>query len=580
MLFLVYGVIFASWLVYFLVLKSYSLNRLVFHTLMTLAILVAIIYSLGEYYIWQSTTGYVSNSVSRISLGFKNPLLAAYFLGMLWMYSTSRTLTLFATVKEKTSLLIKEFIHLVLYAGITLALLLTFTRSAWIAAAIALGIWLALQIAHVYRHGEKQKIARFLVGASVLLVVTLMVGYAFKKEINLRNTDFTSESENTLAAISLSIGKANDPTSAMTFYQNVASYSSAQIRLLEWKWGIRTWTGSVKNFIFGVGPDAGFFEMPKYRDAIFNNFPTDSATKPFYVRSIYINTAMQLGLLGIVFLVGSTYLFISWLLKNANLDFTALAVVVGFLSQGIFYFSTQLTVVLLIFVIAYLVSAAGKYTDETLRTPNMAEKVLFILLAAGLLIWVLPIARAEMVTTSYIQAALPAPVDEMVANAKLPIDNNVLVRYLVYHYSNDSRAKAYLPSLALSNDVDDLRIASDAYYMLARSDNSIEYTQKAIDTSLALLKIDNTLPATWDGLGLRYLFLGDFIKASDSFKKAIELKEDYWYAYMHMGEISRQQCNPKEAIEWYIKAEKYIPTAENEITEAGKELVTPRPECK
>lgn len=262
-------------------------------------------------------------------------------------------------------------------------------------------------------------------------------------------------------------------------------------------------------------------------------------------------------------------------------DWPALALILAFFAQGIFYYPTHLTVVLLVFTLSYLFTTKQqKEHDTPLRFTNTAEKTLLLLLTGGLLLWIIPILKAEFIVSTYTQTALPAPSSEMEQNAKLLINNNVLKRYLVYHYPENALSQKILPALATSSDIDDLRIAADSYYIIARKNNSIDAAQASITVFEKLLAINNTFPSSLDGIGLRHLFVGNFAKAKESFIQAITLKPDYWYAYMHLGEVSRQQCNPKEALEWYTKAEQYIPTAEKEKAEAKQEMTNPRAECK
>jgi|GEM_PF-3555215 len=583
-IYIVYFILFTAWYVYFIVLRSVSLEKTVFHTLMTLACIVTIFYSLGEFYLWQPTTGYISQSVSRISLGFRNPLLAAYFLGMLWSFGAIKTVLSLTEQKKNWQGVFQIISNLLLFSGITFSLILTFTRSAWIAAALGFVLFIGIKL---YRDRKAPQTERALlisrqiklvVAACLLSALVFMIGFLYRKEITLRNSDLTIESQNTLTAIAQSLGQ-DDQQSALAFYQNAQQYSSAQIRLLEWKWGINTWTGSVKNFLFGTGLDAGFFEMPKFRDKIFNSFPTDSATKPFYVRNLYINTVMQIGIVASVGVFYFLFVGIRKLLNQEELDLPALSVIFAFLFQGLFYYSTQIPTVLFVFALAYVVAAGTQRKMILVRQPTLSEKMLLLAMALGLLAWILPIIKAELSINQYSQGALPVSVDEMAASAKIPINNNVLKRFLVYNYADNVLAQPYLTTLATSKDVDDLRIASDAYYLLAKKNGNVEDVRSSITALQNLLAIDATLPATWDGLGLRYLYIGEFQQATEAFTKAIELKPDYWYSYLHMGEVTRQQCNPKQAIEWYLKAEAYVPSAQTEIIEAQAEVRTPRPEC-
>lgn len=578
MMSVLYFVLLLSWITFFAVLRQSKLENIFFHLLMTLLILTTIVYGIGEYYYWKPSTGYISNSVFRISLGFKNPLFAAYFIGILWNFSFYTLVTQLSNVSRGALSLVKSAGFFIMYSGITLTLFLTFTRSAWIAAIISSVVILAVLV--LQQRNVLPRLFHFRIAISVVMVivVTGAIGYFFRNEISQRNSDLASESHNTLFTIARSLGKDDTPEAALDFYQQAATISSSEIRLREWSWGIRTWTGSVKNFLFGVGPDAGFFEMPKYRDPYFNNIPTDAATKPFYVRNMYLNTLMQIGVLASLGMIAGVFLVIQRLRRQK--EFATLSLVIAFLAQGLFYYPTHLTIVLVLFGVAYWVSKQLPEDMLITRTPNHLEKALFFLLVGAILLWSTSLFRASTVIGIFNVLEYPPPLQEMEKQVTIPINNNVLKRYLVYYYPTSIQGSSLLEKLAKSNDPDDLRIVADAYYLRAKSNKSISDTFLSIDALQKLLTIDNTLPATWDNLGIRYLAIGELSEARASFLKAIELKEDYWYAYLHMGEVSRQQCNPQEALDWYKKAEQFVPSAETEIAEAEAEIAEPRPECQ
>jgi hypothetical protein len=559
-----------------MLLKQYSLNTLVFQTLLSLAVIVSCAYAFGEYYLWTDTQTYTSFSVERISLGFRNPLLAAYFLGMLWSFTFERMTTYFTSLAPEKKNPFLSLFNILLFGVSTHALLITFTRSAWIAAGVTAA---AIVLIHVL---NKATTKRYWISIALAIIIIAVQGYSYRTQIIQRNSDIASDSQQTLSSIASTLGKT-DPNDAMAFYQNVRNYSSAKIRTLEWTWGLRTLTGSVKNFVFGIGSDTAFFEMPKYRDAVFNEIPTDSGVKPFYVRNLYINFALEHGVLTVAILLALTYFIAKAMKKSSFTTYStlpAIAVLIGYFTQGIFYYPTHLTTVLAVFAICFIAIEVSSDTTVMFSKPTKTELAVLIVFALVLLAWAIPLTKAEYILSMYKQSPIPFEESVMQQNATVAINNNVLKRYFVYHYPKNARAQGYLSQLATSNDLDDLRIAGDSYYLLAKSKKSLDDAKKSIAVLERLAKIDGTLPVTWDSLGLRYLFIGEYENAKKSFEKALELKVDYWYAYMHMGELTRQQCNPKEAIEWYKKAEKYIPSAEVEIGEAESEVTTPRAECK
>ncbi len=578
MTFLLIGIVGVGWWELFVIAKLYKFEQTLFRVLISITLVVTIIYGLGDYYFWHLHTTYVSNGIVRLTLGFTNPLFAAYFIGMLWAYQFSTVLdstTTTTTTAKNASIAIGQ---LLLFAGITHLLLLTFTRSAWISAGISAFIILAWAIWKNYKN--KLHISRTITTLFLLVVIILAQVFAYLSQILERNTDLRNESTQTLTTIASSLGNSEDTTAAMSFFQNAQNYTSGQIRLLEWQWGIRTWSANPKNFLFGVGPDAAFFEMPKTRDPIFNDLPTDSTVKPYYIRNLYLNFLLQHGFLASIS-VTLLLLFLAYLLiRHSFTEPQTIAILVAYLAQGIFYYPTILTTVLLVFFLAYQIAKFSDIEKSLLRTPNTLERVLVILLAVGIALWGFFILKAEFTLKIYNATMYPPTEKEMAKNSLIPISNNVLKRYFTYYYYSSELGQKYLKELEKSNDIDDLRVTADAYYLWARKDNSIPLAQKSIATLERLLTIEDTLPSTWDALGLRYLYIHDYDKAMEKFQQTLKLKNDYWYSYLHIGETLRQQCKPQEALNWYEKAKPYVPSTEKEIMETKAEIEAPREDCK
>lgn len=573
MIYLVVTILTVAWFSYFILLKSLDLDVSLFHTFMTLLVVVTAVVSIGEYYLWQNDTGYTALNAIRVSLGFRNPLFAAYFIGMLWTYTATRTVV---QIVERNNR-IRAIFSLLLFGSISLALILTFTRSAWISAAISLLIMVLLLITR----RPKIETLRILIASTVLFSGALLLAYPYRSLITARNSDLDAESQSTFSTIAATLG-SNDATTAASFYQNTAKYSSASIRLLEWKWGLRTWTGSVKNFLFGVGPDAGYFALPYYRSSLLNDIPTEAAVKPTAIRTIFINFPMEFGAIATLSICVLLFWFVKHAHQRSSQDSSiifALSLIVGYFTQGIFYYSSILPILLLALAVSFTFSRIVPKDEVIISPPNNAEKLLLGLIATVLLMWIIPIAQASIQLERYSRSPLPQPEDVMIRNTNIAINNNIFKRFLAYHYATSPAAIEALVDLRNSNNIDDLRIAGDAYYLLARNSSDETALTYSIEAYEKMTSIEGTLPASWDALGIRYLAQGDYAKARDTFLKAIELKPDYWYAYLHVGETLRQQCQPTEAITWYQKVEPYVPLAANEIKEAQDELTNPQPQC-
>jgi tetratricopeptide (TPR) repeat protein len=296
---------------------------------------------------------------------------------------------------------------------------------------------------------------------------------------------------------------------------------------------------------------------------------------------MYIDFLMEHGIIAALAIVALGILLYKPLITVLTNDahyFAPLAIIVGYLAQGLFYFPTMLTTVLFVFSLGFMVAKLLPNT-VALNLPTTSEKSVILLLVILLLAWLIPLTKADYTLSLYGQSPLPFSAEDMRKNLGLPISNNILKRYFAYFHPRETEGIEILATLASSNDMDDLRVAGDVYYVLAKDSNTLAEVNSSIAALEKLTQIDPTVPSNWDMLGLRYLFIRNYDKATSSFEKAISLKEDYWYSYLHIGETLRQQCSPEKAIEWYKKAEQYVPSAQTEIEEAKQEIITPRKEC-
>ena len=85
-----------------------------------------------------------------------------------------------------------------------------------------------------------------------------------------------------------------------------------------------------------------------------------------------------------------------------------------------------------------------------------------------------------------------------------------------------------------------------------------------------VIEMDPNDPAMYYGLGLEYANIEKHAEAAESFRKAIECKEDYSAAYRELGKALTALGRAEEAVPVY---EKGIPIAEkNGDIQTGKEM--------
>ncbi|WKZ29699.1 MAG: tetratricopeptide repeat protein [Candidatus Dojkabacteria bacterium] len=592
--YILYALIFIGVAITFVLLKQSKLDVTLFGVLMTLLCVAAIIYGLGEFYIWKPQTGYISNFVPRISLGFRNPLFAAFLLGMLWLYSFTELVfawiwQLPAKVKKVTNVITPHLTRIalgtkvIIFVLLTHVFVLTFTRSAWISAAVGAGLALGWAFLLVKR-SNGIAIMRTSLTVGILLLSILMNVFLLRQPLSQRSENVFSEGQQTIRTIAQAIG--GNQESAAGFFQNANEYSTMEIRLKEWQWGLTTLFSSPKIFLIGAGPDALNFVLPETRPAEFNNIPTDSFTRPTYIRNMYltfilmhgalftITAAVLAGVVGIRFV--KRFLALSDTKKKQLVG--PVFLLIGFLLQGIFYYPTFPLLVLIMFTLGYIV-ARMEIFSFSVQPSHLQGKLLTLFIAIIISIWTGITAYAEVKLD--LIALYWVPTREILQDTdKIPVPSLIFKRIFTYHYPDTQESSAFLPELAKSKDLDDLRVAAAVYYGLGRSNYDLDMVNKSIEILETMVEKDPTAPVHYDELGLRYLFLQDYDKSREYFDKALSVKRDFWFTYMHMGELLRQTCNPKEALAWYEGAKPYVPMAADEILEAKVEIENPIAGCR
>lgn len=562
----------------FFLLKEFELGRNIYIYMFLLVIAIGAVMTIGEYYLWRPDVGYHSSSVYRASLGFRNPLFAGYLLGILWNGLSAFIVWVFSNPEQ-----IKKSFHkiaaysglLVLFTAISLALILTYTRSAWIAST---GVFLVTALYLFFLAKNKLRFA--FINIVLILIVSILV-LTLESSITMRNADLTYDSQTVLEAISRTTG--GTPTEAFSFYENIDNYSSSYIRIQEWIWGARTIISNPKIFLFGTGPDSSTNALLMNRPALFNDFPVDSYVIPQYIRNIYIQIALMHGIPFLLFILIGIFLllkklFLGKIQSTPELGI-ALGVFLSFLAQGVFYFPTiSITALFIVIMLGYLAlsSKLSIIVSEATRTNKLVITGIFtiILIFTGTIL----IAEHE---ANFFALYIDNPEQQrLLSDTTIPINDNLFKRYYVTYYLRDKNSERFLDELANSKDTTDLRLAASIYYIIAKDNNIADYAHKSLAILEKISEIDRTQPSTWDEIGLRYLFLKEYSKSIPAFEKAISLKEDYWYSYIHLGEVYRQICKPEVALEWYEKVQEFLPSAIIEIGEAKDEIENPREGCE
>ncbi len=579
--FICYSIITLSLSIWLEILRLSDLQKTIIQVTLILTSLSTIIYSLGEYYFWHPQTGYVSEGIQRISLGFRNPLYAGFFISLIVIFTFVQfvgNVTKSIPNKKVTPFPFLIILYFLIFSLSTHALILTFTRTSYISTLISI---LIITVA-LFIHFRKQKLVLIRLSITVLLcaITTFLSLLLLRNQLLSRNEDIFSDSAQTTASIAGAAGNA----SITSFFSEAQNYSSWYIRLKEWEWGFQTITGSAKTMLFGTGGDAAYLILPEFRDPLFNAFPTDSLTRPNSVRNLYITVILMYGIpfmvaIGISIFIGIRSLLIKIFASNeSTLSLSLFTIIIGFLLNSIFYLPLFPIITFMLFITAILINNHYRETLKISFPKKNRISFLPLLFLPIIIIWMGIITYSEY-RLDQISLYWQPTKEVMGTSYNIAVNTSVFKRIYTYYFPQDPVSISFLNEFSQSQNLDDLRIAAAIAYQKGREENNNEYVNKSINLLESMIKKDPSAPVHRDELGLRYLYLKDYAKSQIKFEKAIELKKDYWFAYLHMGELLRQTCKPKEAIEWYEKA-RSLPQALDEIAEARLEVEKPVEGCR
>ncbi len=476
-------------------------------------------------------------------LGFYLALALPFFLGFVF------------SKKSFLSRLVFGLLALLIIATIVL----TFSRTAWLAIVLSGGTILLLMI---LKTPKTRLIAQIKAKRRVFLISLLFAAIfllIFGEPLFLR----TKES-----------------------FQVIPEKNTFLIRFYEWKGGLRIFR---ERPILGVGPENLYYRYGNNKDIWLNKIDDEWFLETHSIRNIYLDFIAKIGLLGLISFLGLTFFILKKLisafkrLRNKEpfwIYLTILSSFLVFLFLGLGYLLTP-TSLMFFWLLMFLARLLTKEDQKQIEL-RFSEKSSFLLNKSALGAIVLIIAFLGVLTRAVLAdfyaktGAVSEPEQEVKLLEKSVSFNpgySIYKRALAHAYLalatkdiDKETSKITLKdegetliqrsleffNAAVSNDpYDSLNYTNLSiwYFRLSSLDRS--YLEKALLAAEKARKINNTSPAVWDNAGLVLLDLGNHEKAKEYFEKAISLKNNYAPSHFHLGETLRQMGRPEEALRHY-----------------------------
>lgn len=442
---------------------------------------------------------------------------------------------------------------------ITTCLVLTFSRTSWLAIILAAGTISFIVILKTPKIRLVNQIKRL---RKPLLIMALLMVSIFLLFGNL----FFSR-----------IGES---------FQAIPEQNTLLIRFYEWKGGLGVF--KEKPFL-GVGPENLYYHYERHKDLWLNKIENEWFLETHSIRNIYLDFLAKIGILGLLTFLCLTGFILRTLIQNFGelttrkdfwVYFSVLSSFLILLFFGIGYFLTPASFIIFwvtVFLARLLTSEKQKSIEISFSENKnfLLNKILLGLIF--LIIIFLGIPARAITADYYVKKGLIYGGDQRIEFFEKGVSLNpfysVYKRALANSYLNSATEKIdketskitlknngqSLAQKALSISEDAVRTdpydpvnytnLSILYFRLSSLDRN--YLEKALWAVEKAREIEVNSPEAWDNAGLVLLDMGNREKAKEYFEKAISLKSNYAPSHFHLGETLRQLGRPQEALEHY-----------------------------
>lgn len=362
---------------------------------------------------------------------------------------------------------------------------------------------------------------------------------------------------------------------------SLTSYT-VQTRFWAWEAGFKGWKETPKTVLLGWGPENFNIPFSKYFNPKFFQGP-GSETLFDRAHNMFVEILVTMGLLGFatyLWIFGSS-LKVLWrklhekdhMLYGVGL----ISLLFAYAIHNSFIFDTSANFIVFFTVLGFISFLATHKTDHGHDKKNVSTKplvgegalvfvgiVLSVVAVVGIyFVNILP-ARANYTTTRAIITGWSGDFAGAVAKYKEAISYDVPGKYEIRHrfaqYVLEGEGKSkeipgYRDVVLLAieevkknieeNKVDYLPYLYTArlYIILGKDDPKSEYNDKSLELSLAALELAPDFVRTYYEVAQAYLNKKDFDKASEYFKKAVELNPDVGISHWYWGVVEFERGN-------------------------------------
>ena len=460
----------------------------------------------------------------------------------------------------------------------TIAVMMTAVRGSILAIGVGFLIF-ALLYSSAYRSKRAKNI---LLGFIGLIFVFIVLG------LLLKNTSFVQNS-----------GYLKRITAF-----NLTDYT-VQTRFWAWQAGIEGWKESFKTIALGWGPENFDVPFSKHFNPKFFRGP-GSETLFDRAHNMFVEILVTMGLLG--FLSYLSIFFFSLMVLWKKLDskddilyaIGLISLIFAYAIHNSFIFDTSANFFVFFTILGFIsfISNPKDLRDKEIKPRptkvnnglfSIVAGILFILITVGIYkINVIP-SIANYTTTRAIIAGWNNDFNGAVAKYKEALEYNVPGKYEIRHrfaqyileQSSSGKLKPEQVDAvnaaieAVQKNVDENKpdylpylYLSRLYIILGKDDPKSPYNDKALEYSMAALKIAPDFVRTYYEIGQGYLNKDDLASAAIYFKKAAELNPDVGLSYWYWGIVEIEKGNTQlglSIIEDVIKSGKYTPS-ESDMT--------------
>lgn len=317
--------------------------------------------------------------------------------------------------------------------------------------------------------------------------------------------------------------------------------------------------------LVGSGPDTTYFTFFRYRPAEYNKSVEEKSTGPGMLRNHYLNILSTTGVIGLATYLSVFLLFLSRAYRLAKGNFAKQGIFLSFIAIGLtsfFYYQTEVVMVLFWVFGGLVVPTIRKVRREDTVGLTKTAMIFISLVGLGLVLTAGIAHHYEGIATSDLQLREVTKINPLLDVYQRNLSTRLLNEGVSLLVSDRPKGQTLITDSviyarrALVMSPLDIRNVQQIVMSLYTAGVNIDksYQKEALPYARQLVSLSPTLPNSWDLLGQVQLNLGDLPGANESFLREVSLDGTLPGAYLHLGEVAKQQGKTDYATMMYMKA--------------------------